>query len=152
MVELRVPPPPSTLLPYSANVKLTARLSALAVRKIQCDCLLGKMDQTVKATYCSTLLKKSHNEGMYRHYEGMYFRGVRDVVFCESFLSYVSRHPLLQRAVLSSLHKALLPSVPSPSRLSFPSWTCLAYWQARPQHALSLAFLLATLLLGCLIR
>ena len=26
-------PPPSSLLPYSANVKLTARLSALAVRK-----------------------------------------------------------------------------------------------------------------------
>ena len=35
LVELRVPPPPSSsLLPYSANVKLTARLSALAVRKI----------------------------------------------------------------------------------------------------------------------
>ena len=33
MVELRVPPS-SSLLPYSANVKLTARLSALAVRKI----------------------------------------------------------------------------------------------------------------------
>ena len=33
LVELRVPPPPSSLLPYSANVKLTARLSALAVRK-----------------------------------------------------------------------------------------------------------------------
>ena len=32
-MELRVPPPPS-LLPYSPNVKLTARLSALAVRKI----------------------------------------------------------------------------------------------------------------------
>ena len=32
LVELRVlPPPPS--LPYSGNVKLTARLSALAVRK-----------------------------------------------------------------------------------------------------------------------
>ena len=32
LVELRVRPP--SLLPYSANVKLTARLSALAVRKI----------------------------------------------------------------------------------------------------------------------
>ena len=28
-------------------------------------------------------------------------RGVRDVVFCESFLDYVQRHPLLQRAILS---------------------------------------------------
>ena len=36
MVELRVPPP--SLLPYSANVNLTARLSALAVRKI-CYCI-----------------------------------------------------------------------------------------------------------------
>ena len=37
LVELRVllvpPPPRPSLLPYSANVKLTARLSALAVRK-----------------------------------------------------------------------------------------------------------------------
>ena len=32
LVELRVPPPPSSL-PYSANVKLTARPSALAARK-----------------------------------------------------------------------------------------------------------------------
>ena len=29
------------------------------------------------------------------------YRGVRNVVFCESFLEYVQRHPLLQRAVLS---------------------------------------------------
>ena len=35
VVELRVPCPSLLLLPYSANVKLTARLSALAVRKTQ---------------------------------------------------------------------------------------------------------------------
>ena len=28
-------------------------------------------------------------------------RGVRDVIFCESFLDYVQRHPLLQRAIIS---------------------------------------------------
>ena len=36
LVKLRVPPSSLLLLlPYSANVKLTARLSALAVRKIE---------------------------------------------------------------------------------------------------------------------
>ena len=49
LVELRVlvlvlppPPPPPSSLPYSANVNITARLSALAVRKIKaflCICI-----------------------------------------------------------------------------------------------------------------
>ena len=37
LVELRVLLVPPSLLPYSANVKLTARLSALAVRKMSSD-------------------------------------------------------------------------------------------------------------------
>ena len=53
LVELRVPPPPSSLLPYSANVTLTARLSALAVRKItsQSPSLLELLWPYVKPWY-----------------------------------------------------------------------------------------------------
>ena len=55
LVELRVllvlvlPPPPS--LPYSGNVKLTARLSALAVRKNEVQRLINQAMSTAHAHY-----------------------------------------------------------------------------------------------------
>ena len=81
-------------------------------------------------------------------------RGVHDVVFCESFLSYVHRHPLLHRAVLSSLARAVLPlPPPRPSLLpATPPWASLAYWQARPQHALAITVLTVSLVLGSMAR
>jgi hypothetical protein len=79
---------------------------------------------------------------------------VREVVFCESFLSYVASHPLLERAVLSGLGGALLPAAPGPA-LSAPApaaWARLAFWQARPQHAMALTLLAITFAIGMVAR
>ena len=67
------------------------------------------------------------------------------MVFCETFLSYVRSHPMLQRAMVSSLSVGVLPTLPTSSCTSFlpslPPWLSIPYWEARPQHALTLALL-----------
>ena len=45
-----------------------------------------------------------HDHHRHHNHDCLDHRGVRDVVFCESFLEFVHRHPLLERAIISRCH------------------------------------------------